>query len=153
MGTRRNVRMPVTMGGHTGRPRGACRAQCDPGPPVRPVRPARSHPRPTLSFRRRYSRMSQIEQFVSKGAQMTHLALARQPGGCAASRPEHMTSGHVATAAVSRKSRRQHAPGSRYGRYGTSRMRRFAQLSRVRDDAGHRGTRRYTRLFALQIVA
>ena len=84
---------------------------------------------------------------------MTHLALARQPGGCAASLPDHMTSGHVAAAAVSRKHRRQQAPVSRYDRYGTSPMRRFAQLSSVKDGAGHRGTRRYTRLFALQTVA
>ena len=65
MGKRCNMRTPATMGGHTGRPRGACRAQCDPGPPVRPVQPARSRPRPTLSFRRRYTRMSQIEQVVA----------------------------------------------------------------------------------------
>ena len=43
--------------------------------------------------------------------------------GFAASWREHMTSGHIATAGVSRKSRRQHTPDSRYGRYGTSAMR------------------------------
>ena len=34
-----------------------------------------------------------------------------------------MTSGHIATAGVSRRSHRQHTPDSRYGRYGTSAMR------------------------------
>ena len=42
-----------------------------------------------------------------------------------------MTSGYVTVAGVTRKSRRKHAIGGRYGRYVTSPMRRFTQLSGV----------------------
>ena len=62
MSRRRDMRVLATMGGYTARLRGACRAQCDPGPPGRPTRPAGSRPWTARIFPRRYTRMSQIEQ-------------------------------------------------------------------------------------------
>ena len=59
---------------------------------------------------------------------MTRSALARPPGGWAASRREHMASGNVTGAGVTRKSRRYHANWRRYDRYVTSQMRTFTQL-------------------------
>ena len=66
----------------------------------------------------RYARMAQIEQVNI----VPCFRLTRRPGGCAASHREHTTSGDIAVAGASRKSRRQRrALGGCFGRYVTCR--------------------------------
>ena len=81
---------------------------------------------------------------------MTRSALARPPGGCAASRREHMTSGYVTVAGVTRKNRRKHAIWRPLCPLRNVADAEVHPAFRSRDGAEHRVQRRYVRVSALQ---